>query len=74
MVHTTHAQRLSSCEKPEQRSRRQPLANGCFVAKLLILLLFILEIADTMGRLLNLRQKEIEHHEEGIDTDFRDWN
>jgi hypothetical protein len=67
-------QPLLSSGKPNERSQPQPFANGCFVAKLLILLLFFLEIADTMGRLLNLSQKEIRHHEKSTDPDFRDWN
>jgi len=38
---------------------KQRLANGCFLAKLLIFLLVSEKKPATMGRLLNLNQKEI---------------
>jgi len=43
----------------EKTKPKQRLCNGCFLANLLILLLVSEQKPATMGRLLNLSQKEI---------------
>jgi len=55
MPRTTVAKLWKSAKTPLQ----QRLANGCFLAKLLIFLLVSEKKLGTMRRLLNLSQKEI---------------